>query len=140
MKENNVENKEENNENNNEDNNKKSENDLLLVKMNSKNNKRYDYRDILLLNDLDLFYKTGKIPFVLLNHILCTILVTLIIITQNINLNKLMQQTRAIQTSFYLHDDTGTPTFEYPRNYFYTKLESFSENLVQLINNIYDIY
>ena len=122
-----------------EEDKKSEENDLLLVKYDSTKTKKYDYRDILLLNDLDLFYKTGKIPFVLLNHILCTILVTLIIITQNINLNKLMQQTRAIQTSFYLHDDTGTPTFEYPRNYFYTKLESFSENLVQLINNIYDI-
>ena len=139
MKENNVENKEENNENDNEDNNKKSENDLLLVKMNSKNNKRYDYRDILLLNDLDLFYKTGRIPYVFFSHLLCTVLVTIIILTQNENLNKLMQQARAIQSSFYLQDDTSTPTLDYPRNYYYTKLETFSDNLMKLINNIYNI-
>ena len=125
------------NENNGEKN--LEENDLLLVKLDSKKIKRYDYRDILLLNDLDLFYKTGKLPFIFFTHLLCTVLVTLIIITQNDNLNKLMQQNRAIQTSFYLHDNTGTPTLDYPRNYFYTTLETFSENLINLINNIYEI-
>jgi len=115
------------------------EDDLLLVKFDSKKINKFDYRDILLLNDLDLFYKTGKIPYIFFTHLLCTILVTIIILTQNKNLNKLMQQTRAIQTSFYLHDDTATPTLDYPRNYYYTKLETFSENLVKLINNIYNI-
>ena len=115
------------------------ENDLLLVKMDSKKIKRYDYRDILLLNDLDLFYKTGRLPYVFFTHLLCTVLVTIIILTQNHNLNKLMQQTRAIQSSFYLNDDTSTPTLDYPRNYYYTKIDVFSENLVNLINNIYEI-
>ena len=50
-----------------------------------------------------------------------------------------MQQTRAIQTSFYLHDDTSAPTLDYPRNYFYTTLDSFSNNLLDIINNIYKI-
>ena len=131
MKENN-EDIEENNKNNNE-------NDLLLIKMDSKKIKRYDYRDILLLNDLDLFYKTGQIPYVFFSHLLCTVLVTLIILTQNQNLNKLMQQARAIQSSFYLNEDTNTPTLDYPRNYFYTKLDTFSDNLMKLINNIYNI-
>ena len=116
-----------------------NENDLLLIKMDSKRIKRYDYRDILLLNDLDLFYKTGQIPYVFFSHLLCTVLVTLIILTQNENLNKLMQQARAIQSSFYLNEDTNTPTLDYPRNYFYTKLDTFSENLMKLINNIYNI-
>jgi len=124
---------------NSEEKNKKEENDLLLVRHDSKRVKKYDYRDILLLNDLDLFYKTGRLPYVLFTHLLCTVLVTIIILTQNTNLNKLMQHTRAIQTSFYLHDDTGTPTLDYPRSYFYTKLETFSENLILLINNIYNI-
>ena len=115
------------------------ENDLLLVKMDSKKIKRYDYRDILLLNDLDLFYKTGRLPYVFFTHLLCTVLVTIIILTQNHNLNKLMQQTRAIQSSFYLNDDTSTPNLDYPRNYYYTKIDVFSENLVNLINNIYEI-
>ena len=115
------------------------ENDLLLVKMDSKRIKRYDYRDIILLNDLDLFYKTGNLPYVFFTHLLCTVLVTLIILTQNENLNKLMQHTRAIQSSFYLNDDTNTPTLDYPRTYYYTKIDVFSENLVQLINNIYEI-
>ena len=115
------------------------EKDLLLIKTDSKTINKYDYKDILLLNDLDLFYKTGKLPYVLFTHILCTVLITLIIITQNENLNKLMQQTRAIQTSFYLHDDTSAPTLDYPRNYFYTTLDSFSNNLLDIINNIYKI-
>lgn len=126
------------NENDEED--KKGEEDLLLVKMDSKRlKKNTDYKDILLLNDLDLFYKSGRLPCVFFTHLLCTVLVTLIIITQNENLNKLMQQNRAIQTSFYLHDDTGAPTLDYPRNYFYTTLDTFSDNLIQLINNIYEI-
>ena len=116
-----------------------NENDLLLIKMDSKRVKRYDYRDILLLNDLDLFYKTGQIPYVFFSHLLCTVLVTLIILTQNENLNKLMQQARAIQSSFYLNEETNTPTLDYPRTYFYTKLDTFSENLMKLINNIYNI-
>ena len=117
----------------------KGENELLLVKMDSKKIKRYDYRDIILLNDLDLFYKTGNMPYVFFTHLLCTVLVTLIILTQNENLNKLMQQTRALQSSFYLNDDTNTPTVDYPRTYYYTKIDSFSGNLLQLINNIYEI-
>ena len=43
--------------------NEPKEGDLLLVRTDSKTSK-YDYRDILLLNDLDFFYKTGKFPFV----------------------------------------------------------------------------
>ena len=101
------------------------ENDLLLIKKDSKKLKRYYYKDILLLNDLDFYYKTGKFPYVFITHLLCTVLVTLIILTQNENLNKLMQQARAIQTSFYLHEDTGTPTLDFPRNYYYITLESF---------------
>ena len=116
-----------------------SEQESLTTRTNSKKIGNYDYRDILLLNDLDFFYKTGKIPFVFFTHLLCTILVTLIILTQNENLNKLMQQARAIQSSFYLQDDTSTPTLDYPRNYYYTKLETFSDNLMKLINNIYNI-
>ena len=115
------------------------ENDLLLSKIDSKKINKSDYKDILLLNDLDLFYKTGKLPYVLFTHLLCTVLVTLIIITQNENLNKLMQQTRAIQTSFYLQNDTNAPTVDYPRNYYYTTLESFSEYLLNITNIIYDI-
>ena len=124
---------------NDEEEKQSGENDLLLMKINSKKINKFDYKDILLLNDLDLFYKTGKLPYVLFTHLLCTVLVTLIIITQNENLNKLMQQTRAIQTSFYLHDDTNTPTLDYPRKYYYTTLESFSDNLLNIINNIYEI-
>ena len=129
----------ENNEDIGENDKNTNENDLLLIKMDSKRVKRYDYRDILLLNDLDLFYKTGQIPYVFFSHLLCTVLVTLIILTQNQNLNKLMQQARAIQSSFYLNEDTNTPTLDYPRNYFYTKLDTFSDNLMKLINNIYNI-
>ena len=47
---------------NNEEENKKEENDLLLVRYDSKKIKKYDYRDILLLNDLDLFIKQGGYP------------------------------------------------------------------------------
>ena len=121
------------------ENNENNENDLLLIKMDSKKVKKYDYRDILLLNDLDLFHKTGQIPYVFFSHLFCTVLVTLIILTQNENLNKLMQQARAIQSSFYLGDDTNTPTLDYPRSYYYTKLDTFSDNLMELIDNIYNI-
>ena len=84
-----------------------TEDELLLVRSERINSisstyQNDDYRDILLLNDLDFFYKTGKIPFVFLTHLLCTILVTLLILTQNGNLNTLMQQARAVQASFYL--------------------------------------
>ena len=116
-----------------------SEDDLLIIKKESKNYGNYDYRDILLLNDLDFFYKTGKIPFVFFTHVLCTFLVTLMLLTQNENLNKLMQQTRAVQASFYLHEDTDIPDYDFPKKYFYTKYETFSESLVNIINNIYDI-
>ena len=116
-----------------------TEEDLLLAKKESKNYGNYDYTDILLLNDLDFFYKTGKIPFVFFAHLLCTFLVTLILLTQNENLNKLMQQTRAVQASFYLHEDTENPDYDFPRKYYYTKYETFSESLVNIINNIYDI-
>ena len=116
-----------------------SEKDLLLIKKDSKSYENYDYRDILLLNDLDFFYKTGKIPFVFFTHLLCTILVTFIIIVHNENLNKLMQQSRAVQASFYLHEDTENPDFDFPKKFVYSKYETFSESLVKIINNIYDI-
>lgn len=116
-----------------------NEDDLLLVKSGSKNYSKYDYRDILLLNDLDFFYKTGKIPFVFFSHLLCTILVTIIILTQNGNLNKLMQHNRAIQASFYFHDDTENPDYDFPKKFYYTQYEVFSENLVKIIENIYGI-
>ena len=124
---------------NSEENKNLDEYDLLLAKKDSTRIKRYDYKDILLLNDLDFFYKTGRFPYIFIFHLLCTVFVTLTILTQNDNLNKLMQQARAIQTSFYLHEDTGTPTRDFPRTYFYITLESFSENLVKLIDNIYNI-
>ena len=124
---------------NKEDTKNLSEDDLLIIKKESKNYGNYDYRDILLLNDLDFFYKTGKIPFVFFTHVLCTFLVTLMLLTQNENLNKLMQQTRAVQASFYLHEDTDIPDYDFPKKYFYTKYETFSESLVNIINNIYDI-
>ena len=63
-----------------EDKKELSEDDLLIIKKESKNYGNYDYRDILLLNDLDFFYKTGKIPFVFFTHVLCTFLVTLILL------------------------------------------------------------
>ena len=112
---------------------------MLLIKKDSKSYENYDYRDILLLNDLDFFYKTGKIPFVFFTHLLCTILVTFIIIVHNNNLNKLMQQSRAVQASFYLHEDTENPDFDFPKKFVYSKYETFSESLVKIINNIYDI-
>ena len=116
-----------------------SEQESLTTRTNSKKIGNYDYRDILLLNDLDFFYKTGKIPFVFFTHLLCTILVTLIILTQNENLNKLMQQTRAVQASIYLHEDTENPDYDFPKKYYYTKYETFSQSLVNIINNIYNI-
>ena len=116
-----------------------SEKDLLLIKKDSKDDENYDYRDILLLNDLDYFYKTGKIPFAFFSHLLCTFLVTLIILIHNDNLNKLMQQSRAVQASFYLHEDTENPDYDFPKEYYYSKYETFSENLVKIINNIYNI-
>ena len=116
-----------------------TENDLLLIKSYSKHFGNYDYRDILLLNDLDFFYKTGKIPFVFFTHLLCTILVTLIIVTQNDNLNKLMQQTRAVQASIYSHEDTENPDYDFPKKFYYTKYETFSESLLEIIDNIYEI-
>ena len=102
-----------------EDKKELSEDDLLIIKKESKNYGNYDYRDILLLNDLDFFYKTGKIPFVFFTHVLCTFLVTLILLTQKGNLNKLMQQTRAVQASFYLHENTENPDYDFPKKYFY---------------------
>ena len=122
-----------------DDNNKTNEQDLLLIKTSTQILDKYDYRDILLLNDLDFFYKTGKIPFIFFMHLLCTILVTLIILTQNENLNKLMQQTRSVQASFYFHDDTENPDYDFPKKYFYTNFDLFHENLINIINNIYDI-
>ena len=119
--------------------NETNEGDLLLVRTDSRNLSKYDYRDILLLNDLDFFYKTGKIPFVFFSHLLCTLLVTLIILQQNTNLNKLMQQARAVQASFYFHEGTEVPDYDFPKKYYYTQYEVFSENLVKVINNIYKI-
>ena len=123
-----------------------TQNDELKIKEEEKNSQsifsnfeKDDYRDVLLLNDLDLFFKTGKIPYVFFTHLISTIIVTIIIITQNQNLNKLMQQTRAVQTSFYLREDTQNPTLDYPRTYYYSKLDTFSENLIKIINNIYNI-
>ena len=122
-----------------EENNEIKEGDLSLVRTDSRNLSKYDYRDILLLNDLDFFYKTGKIPFVFFSHLLCTFLVTLIIMQQNTNLNKLMQQARAVQASFYFHEGTEVPDRDFPKKYYYTHYEAFSENLVRVINNIYKI-
>ena len=101
--------------------------------------KKIDYSDILLLNDLDLFFKNGKYPFMFFSHLLSTLLITFLLMTQISNLNKLMQQTRAVQSAFYFNEDTSTPTVEYPRKYFYTQLDTFSEALTNLINIIYDI-
>ena len=115
------------------------EGDLSLVRTDSKNLSKYDYRDILLLNDLDFFYKTGKIPFVFFSHLLCTVLVTAIILKQNTNLNKLMQHARAMQASFYFHEGTDVPDYDFAKQYYYTDYEAFSENLLKVINNIYDI-
>ena len=118
--------------------NEPKEGDLLLVRTDSKTSK-YDYRDILLLNDLDFFYKTGKFPFVFFSHLLCTVLVTSIILKQNTNLNKLMQHARSMQASFYFHDGTEVPDYDFAKQYYYTDYDTFSENLLKIINNIYNI-
>ena len=110
-----------------------------ITEKEKKSKKKVDFRDILLLNDLDLFYKSGQIPFILFFHILCTSINTFLIVTQIQNLNKLMQQTRAVESAFYLHEDTSTPTYEFARKYYYTDLNSFSESLIDVINTIYDI-
>ena len=121
-----------------------TEDELLLVRSERINSisssyQNDDYRDILLLNDLDFFYKTGKIPFVFLTHLLCTILVTLLILTQNGNLNTLMQQARAVQASFYFHDDTENPDYDFPKKFYYTQYDEFSDILKNIINNIFNI-
>ena len=64
---------------------------------------------------------------------------TVIIVCQIDNLNKLMEHERAIQASFYFHDGTEDPTYDFVKRYYYTDYEVFSENLVKIINNIYDI-
>ena len=115
------------------------ENELLLKKGKSKKKIKYSDIDILLLSDLDFYYKTGKYPFVLFTHILSTILITFIITAQNSNLNKLMQQTRAIEGSFYFHDGTDLPANQFKKNFYYTDYYTFSYNLVKIINNIYNI-
>ena len=116
--------------------NESKEGDLLLVRTDSKTSK-YDYRDILLLNDLDFFYKTGKFPFIFFSHLLCTALVTIIILSQKTNLTKLMEHERAMQSSFYFHDGTEDPDYDFAKQYYYTDYDAFSENLVKIINNIY---
>ena len=121
-----------------EENNDPKEEDLLLVKPDSKSSKD-DYRDILLLNDLDFFYKTGKFPFIFFSHLLCTALVTIIILSQKTNLTKLMEHERAMQSSFYFHDGTEDPDYDFAKQYYYTDYDAFSENLVKIINNIYEI-
>ena len=121
-----------------EENNDPKEEDLLLVKPDSKSSKD-DYRDILLLNDLDFFYKTGKFPFIFFSHLLCTALVTIIILSQKTNLTKLMEHERAMQSSFYFHDGTEVPDYDFAKQYYYTDYDTFSENLLKIINNIYNI-
>jgi hypothetical protein len=50
-----------------------------------------------------------------------------------------MEHERAIQASFYFHDGTEDPSDDFVKRYYYTDYEVFSENLVKIINNIYDI-
>jgi len=118
---------------------KLKENEALITKYVPKSKKRANYKDIILLTDLDLFLKDRKIPFIFLTHIFSTILISIIIVGNNKNLNKLMQHSRTIQTYFYLREDTHSPTYDYPRDYFYTKYEAFSYNLGILIDRIFTI-
>ena len=101
-----------------EEKNEPKEDDSLLVRTNTQNLSNYDYRDILLLNDLDFFYKTGKLPTIFFSHLFCTALVTIIILSQNNNLNKLMEHERAMQASFYLHDGTEDPNYDFTKKYY----------------------
>ena len=111
------------------------EEDSLLIKTETKSSGKYDYRDILLLNDLDFFYKTGKFPFLFFTHLLCTILVTLLILTQSSNLNKLMQHARAMQASFYFQD-TENPDYDFAKQFYYTNYDYFLLQLEKIIDNI----
>ena len=114
------------------------EEDSLLIKTETKNSGKYDYREILLLNDLDFFYKTGKFPFLFLSHLICTGLLTLLILTQSLNLNKLMQHARAVQASFYF-ENTENPDYDFAKKFYYTNYDAFLEQLEKIIENIKNI-
>ena len=64
---------------------------------------RDDFKDEILLNDLELYYKNGTFPSVFFLHIACALLTTFIIISESYHLNNLMQHTRIIQSVFYFH-------------------------------------
>ena len=114
------------------------EEDSLLIKTETKNSGKYDYREILLLNDLDFFYKTGKFPFLFFSHLICTGLLTLLILTQSLNLNKLMQHARAVQASFYF-ENTENPDYDFAKKFYYTNYDDFLEQLEKIIENIKNI-
>ena len=98
---------------------------------------RDDFKDEILLNDLELYYKNGTFPSVFFLHIACALLTTFIIISESYHLNNLMQHTRIIQSVFYFHQETNDPSYDYPRTYYFTKIEDLNEHFQ---NEIYSIF
>ena len=101
---------------------------------------KYDeLKDNLILNDLEIFYKTGKLPYIFFFHILSTLIITVIILKTDKNSNNLMQQARSIQSAFYFFHETNDPNDNYPRTYYFTTLPNLMEHIEQLINTTFNI-
>ena len=120
---------------------KDNENELNKQNEEQLNNlAKYDeLKDNLVLNDLELFYKTGKFPYIFFLHILSTLIITIIILKGDQNLNNLMQQTRSIQSVFYFFENAEDPNDNYPRTYYFTTLPDLFEHMDKLINSIFNI-
>ena len=58
-----------------------TESSYLLNKSEDTILQNYDFKDVLLLTDLDLFYKTGKLPYIFITHLISTLMVAIIVLS-----------------------------------------------------------
>lgn len=100
---------------------------------------REDFKDEILLNDLELYYKNGTFPAVFFLQIACALLTTFLIINESFQMNFLMKHTRNMQSVFYFHQDTADPSYDYPRTYYFTKIDDLKEHFQKAIYNIFHI-
>ena len=90
-------------------------------------------------NDLEQFRKFGTIPSLFITHIVLLVISTYIIFVHSETLDDLVYHNRAIQSTFFFHQDTAAPSKEYKKKGYISTLPQFLSHLDYLIYRIYNI-
>ena len=95
--------------------------------------------ELLFTNDLQLALKYKHFPYLFITHISLLLISTIVILYNSTELDELAYHNRAIQSTFFFHEDTRDPSQDYKKTTYITNLPQLISHLDQVMYQIYNI-